>query len=98
MDATEEQVIVLPKFHILDSLADCVRVGWAISNWTGRDVFCCMTVARGDIVDHITSGRMVQQEDGTEEKHRIIDTNDPAELRNLALWILSSVWPTHTFV
>jgi hypothetical protein len=28
-------------------------------------------------------------EDGTDEKHRIIDTRDPGELRNLALWILS---------
>jgi cytochrome c len=41
------------------------------------------------IVEHITSGRMVQLEDGTDEKHRIIDTRDPGELRNLALWILS---------
>jgi cytochrome c len=41
------------------------------------------------IVDHITSGRLVQLEDGTDEKHRIIDTKDSAELKNLALWILS---------
>ena len=41
------------------------------------------------IVDHVTSGRLVQLEDGTDEKHRIIDTRDPAELKNLALWILS---------
>ena len=41
------------------------------------------------IVEHITSGRMVQLEDGTDEKHKIIDTKDPADLRNLALWILS---------
>lgn len=41
------------------------------------------------IVEHITSGHLVQLQDGTEENHRIIDTKDPAELRNLALWILS---------
>lgn len=41
------------------------------------------------IVEHITSGHMVQLTDGTDEKHRIIDTRDPDELRNLALWILS---------
>ncbi len=41
------------------------------------------------IVEHVTSGRMVQLEDGTDEKHRIIDTTDPAELKNLARWILS---------
>jgi cytochrome c len=41
------------------------------------------------IVEHVTSGHMVQLEDGTEQNHKIIDTRDPAELRNLALWILS---------
>jgi cytochrome c len=41
------------------------------------------------IVDHITSGHLVQLEDGTDEKHRIVDTKDPAELKNLALRILS---------
>ena len=41
------------------------------------------------IIEHITSGHMVQLQDGTDEKHRIIDTRDPNELRNLALWILS---------
>ena len=41
------------------------------------------------IVEHVTSGHMVQLSDGTDEKHKIIDTRDPAELRNLALWILS---------
>lgn len=41
------------------------------------------------IVEHITSGRMVQLEDGSDEQHKIIDTKDPADLRNLALWILS---------
>ncbi len=41
------------------------------------------------IIDHITSGHLVQLEDGTDEKHRVVDTKDPAELKNLALWILS---------
>jgi len=41
------------------------------------------------IVEHITSGPMIQLADGSDEKHKIIDTKDPAELRNLAQWILS---------
>ena len=41
------------------------------------------------IVEHITAGHMVQLPDGTDEKHPIIDTKDPDEIRNLALWILS---------
>lgn len=41
------------------------------------------------IVEHITSGHMVHLEGGTEEKHRIIDTKDPDQLKNIARWILS---------
>jgi cytochrome c len=41
------------------------------------------------IVEHITSGHMVQLQDGTDVKHKIVDTQDPNELRNLARWILS---------
>lgn len=41
------------------------------------------------IVEHITSGRMVELEDGTSEKHKVVDTTDPNELKNLARWILS---------
>jgi cytochrome c len=41
------------------------------------------------IVDHLTSGRLVELEDGTTEKHKVVDTTDPAELKNLARWILS---------
>ena len=41
------------------------------------------------IVDHITSGRLVELEDRTTEKHKVVDTTDPAELSNLARWILS---------
>ena len=38
---------------------------------------------------NMTSGSKVKLEDGTEEDHKIIDTKDPAALRNLADWILS---------
>jgi cytochrome c len=41
------------------------------------------------IVEHITSGRMVELEDGSHEKHKVVDTADPAALENLARWILS---------
>jgi cytochrome c len=32
---------------------------------------------------------MVKLEDGTEEEHKIIDTKDKAELKNLVEWILA---------
>ena len=41
------------------------------------------------IVEHITSGPTVEFQDGTNDRHKIIDTKDPSELRNLAQWILS---------
>ncbi len=41
------------------------------------------------IVEHITSGRLVELEDGSHEKHKVVDTTNPAELGNLARWILS---------
>lgn len=41
------------------------------------------------IVEHITSGRMVELEDGSHEKHKIVDTTDPVAMENLARWILS---------
>ncbi|MCX7148923.1 MAG: cytochrome C [Rhodocyclales bacterium] len=41
------------------------------------------------IVEHITTGPMIQLVDGSDERHKIIDTKDPAELENLARWILS---------
>ena len=41
------------------------------------------------IVEHITSGRLVELEDGTTEPHKVVDTTEQAELKNLARWILS---------
>ena len=41
------------------------------------------------IVEHITSGPVIEFQDGTSDRHKVIDTTDPKELRNLAGWILS---------
>lgn len=41
------------------------------------------------IMKNITTGPKVKLEDGTEEDHKIIDTKDPAELKNLIQWILA---------
>ena len=40
-------------------------------------------------IKNMTSGNKVKLEDGSEEDHKIIDTKDPKELKNLAQWILS---------
>ena len=41
------------------------------------------------IVTSITTGPTVKMADGTEEKHKVIDTKDQKELKNLADWILA---------
>lgn len=41
------------------------------------------------VVKNMTTGPKVKLEDGTEEEHKIIDTKEPKELKNLAQWILS---------
>ena len=42
-----------------------------------------------DAVKHMTAGKKVKLEDGTEEEHKIIETKDVKEQTNLARWILS---------
>lgn len=41
------------------------------------------------VIKAVTTGPTVKLDDGTEEKHKIIKTEDPAQLKNLAQWILS---------
>jgi|GEM_PF-146938 len=40
-------------------------------------------------IKNMTEGQMVKLTDGTEEKHKVIDTKDPKELKNMADWYLS---------
>ena len=40
-------------------------------------------------IKNITTGPKVKLEDGTEEEHKIIDTKDQKEMKNLCGWILS---------
>ena len=40
-------------------------------------------------IKNMTEGQKVKLSDGTEEKHKIIDTKDPKELKNMADWFLS---------
>jgi len=42
-----------------------------------------------ELIKHMTSGKKVKLDDGSEEDHKIIDTKDPKALKNIAQWILS---------
>lgn len=45
--------------------------------------------AEQEIIKHMTAGKKVKLDDGTEEDHKIIDTKDQKALSNMAKWILS---------
>jgi cytochrome c len=45
--------------------------------------------AEGKLIKQITTAPKVKLEDGTEEEHKIIDTKDQKEMKNLVGWILS---------
>ena len=45
--------------------------------------------AQDRIVKHLTTGEMAKFPDGHEEEHKIIKAKDPADIKNLADWILS---------
>ena len=45
--------------------------------------------AEAKLIKHITTGPKVKLEDGTMQDHKIIDTTDQAQLKNLVEWILA---------
>ncbi len=45
--------------------------------------------AEEKVTKDITSGMKVKLDDGTEEEHKVIKSKDPAEIKNVVLWILS---------
>lgn len=40
-------------------------------------------------IKNMTTGPKVKLDDGTEEEHKVIDTKDPAAIKNVARWILA---------
>ena len=45
--------------------------------------------AEAKLTDNITKGPKVKFEDGTEEEHKIVESKDPKEIKNLVQWILA---------
>jgi cytochrome c len=45
--------------------------------------------AEEKLIQHVTSGEVVKFDDGHEEKHKIVKSRDPEEIKNLIDWILS---------
>jgi cytochrome c len=45
--------------------------------------------AQEKLIRNMLDAQLVKLTDGTEEKHKVIDTKDPDQLKNLADWYLS---------
>jgi cytochrome c len=45
--------------------------------------------AESKVLHHITAGEMVKFPDGHKERHKKLKADDPAEVKNVANWILS---------
>ena len=41
------------------------------------------------LIKNFTTGPKVKMDDGTEEEHKVVDTKNQADLKNLAQWILT---------
>lgn len=47
------------------------------------------TDAEAKLIDIVTKAPKVKFEDGTEEEHKVVDTKDMKEIKNLVAWILA---------
>lgn len=45
--------------------------------------------AESKLIDNITKAPKVKLDDGTEEEHKIVDSKDMKEIKNLIAWILA---------
>ena len=71
------------KCHAVDKKKDAISLKDIARKHAGK------ADGEAKILAQITTAQKVKLEDGTEEEHKIIDTKDPAQLKNLADWILA---------
>lgn len=71
------------KCHSVDKKKDGPPYREVAAKYRGR------ADAEANLYHHITAGEKVKFPDGSEDNHKIIQTKDAAEIRNLIGWILS---------
>jgi cytochrome c len=71
------------KCHAVDKDKKAKSYKKIAESWKGKPD------AEAKLMDAITKGPKVKFNDGTEEDHKIIESKDPAALKNLIAWILS---------
>ena len=71
------------KCHSIDKKKDGPPYHEVAAKYKGK------SGAESKLYHHVTSGEKAKFPDGHEEDHKIIKTNDTAEIKNLIGWILS---------
>ena len=71
------------KCHAIDKDKKAKSYKKIAESWKGKPD------AEAKLLEAITKGPKVKFKDGTEEEHKIIESKDPAALKNLIAWILS---------
>lgn len=71
------------KCHAVDKEKDGPSYQKVAEKYRGR------TDGEEKLIEQITTGKQAKFPDGHEEEHRIIETRDMDEIRNLVNWILS---------
>ncbi len=80
---------------LLAKVNDCLKCHAASKDKKGpsmkkiADKYKGKAGAQESVIKGFTVEHTVKLTDGTEEKHKIIDTKDPKELKNMADWYLS---------
>jgi len=71
------------KCHAIDKTKKAPSYQKIAAKWKGKPD------AEAKLLDNITKKPKVKLEDGTEEEHKVVDTKDVGEMKNLIAWILS---------
>ena len=71
------------KCHAIDKDKKASSFQKIAANWKGK------ADAEAKLMDSLTKAPKVKQKDGTEVDHKVIDTKDAAEIKNVIGWILS---------
>jgi cytochrome c len=71
------------KCHAVDKTKKASSFQKTAAKWKGK------ADAEAKLYDNITKAPKVKFEDGTEEDHKVVDSKDAKEIKNLVSWILA---------
>jgi len=71
------------KCHAVDKSKKGPSYKKIAAKWKGK------TDAEAKLIENITKARVLKFEDGTEEEHKVVDSKDQKEIKNLVQWVLA---------